>query len=391
MEEKIRKSRERISFIRGFLTAFAVLIIVYFASLALPIGGTAKKPGTLQALRKSKEIERVIQNYFLGEIDEQAQTDMMYVGQIAGLGDDYCMYYTAEQYAQVHQKQSGSFMGIGISIAKDEDQLVIVECMDGYPAAKAGIQENDIILEINGESTEGFSTSDAVTRIQKSEELTVTLTIQREGANEPLVFKIEKTQMERTSVTGSMLEDSIGYIQITSFSGVTANQFKTTYGELKIQGMEKLIIDLRGNPGGLVDGVCDTLSQILPQGVIVYTVDNKGNRSDRNCDGLNKIDIPLVVLIDQDSASASEIFAGAVKDYGIGTLVGVTTFGKGIVQDAIRLSDGSYLKLTVSKYYTPNGNDIHKVGIEPDVVVEMSDKDQTDVQLEEAIKVIKKM
>lgn len=390
MEEKIRKSRERLCFIRGALTAIAFLAIIYFASMALPVGGYAKKPDTLQALRKAKEIERVIQNYYMGEIDEQKQTETMFLGQVAGLGDEYSTYFTEEQYASVSRKNAGSFMGIGVSIAVNEDGNVeITECSENMPAALAGILPGDFILEVNGESTKGLTSSEVAVLIQSSEGNVVNLKVKREGEEDPLDFEIEMTELERTSVTGEILDDSIGYIRITQFTGVTANQFKTTYGELKIQGIKKLIIDLRDNPGGLVDSVCDTLNQILPQGVIVYTVDKDGNRNDRTCDGLNKIDIPLVVLVNEKSASAAEIFAGAVQDYKIGIIMGETTFGKGIVQDTFRLSDGSYLKLTVSKYFTPKGNDIHQVGITPDVKVTLSENDEKDKQLDKAISWLK--
>lgn len=390
MEERIRKSREILCFIRGALTATAILAIVYFASIALPVGGYAKKPDTLQALRKSKEIERVIQNYYLDEIDEQKQTEMMFLGQVAGLGDEYSTYFTAEQYESVSRKNSGSFMGIGISIAVDENgNVVITECQENMPAILSGIVPGDFILEVNGESTEGLTGSEVAAMIQSSKNNEVTLKVQREGRKDPIELTIEMTEMERTSVTGEMLQGSIGYIRISSFTGVTSNQFKTAYGELMIQGMKKLVIDLRDNPGGLVDSVCDTLNQILPQGVIVYTVDKNGKRNERTSDGVNKIDIPLVVLVNGNTASAAEIFAGAVQDYKIGTIMGETTFGKGIVQDTFRLSDGSYLKLTVSKYYTPNGNDIHKVGITPDEVVEMPADGEKDIQLNQAIEFLK--
>lgn len=393
MEEKVKKSRERLSFIRGALTSIAVVAIIYFLSMALPIGGNAKKPGTLQALRKSKEIERVIQNYYLEEVDEQQQTDYMYLGQVAGLGDEYSTYYTAEQYEAIQRKQAGSFMGIGISIAasgENSEELVITECLDNYPAALAGVRVDDVILEINGEKAVGLTSSEAAALIQSSENNIVKLKLKREGEAKALEIEIEMTEMERTSVTGEMLDDTVGYIRITQFTGVTSNQFKTTYGELKIQGMKKVIIDLRNNPGGLLNSVCDTLRQILPKGVIVYTVNKDGDREDFNCDGLSKIDIPLVVLVNEDSASAAEIFAGAVKDYKVGTILGETTYGKGVVQDAFRLSDGSYLKLTVSKYFTPNGNDINKVGIEPDVIVEMGVEEEKDVQLDKALEIIAK-
>ena len=188
-----------------------------------------------------------------------------------------------------------------------------------------------------------------------------------------------------------MLGDGIGYLAITQFTGVTSEQFQETYQSLKDQGMERLIIDLRDNPGGLLDAVCETLRQILPEGMIVYMEDKAGNREEYTCDGETPIDIPLVVLVNENSASASEIFAGAVKDHGVGTLVGTTTFGKGIVQTYYRLGDGSEIKLTTAKYFTPNGNNIHGTGVEPDVQVEASEDGETDVQLEKAVEVVKEM
>lgn len=394
MEEKVKRSRERLSFIRGALTAIAVMAIIYFVSIGLPVGGYPKKPGTLQALRKSKEIERVVQNYYLGDIDEAKQTEMMFLGQIAGLEDEYSTYFTKAQYEQFQRKQAGSFMGIGISIAQTGEngqELVITECLDNYPAYKAGVKVDDVILAINGKDVTGKTSSEAAAMIQSSENNVVNLKIKRKKDDIVREFRIEMTEMEKISVRGEMLDNSTGYISIDHFTGVTASQFKNIYGELKIQGMEKVIIDLRGNPGGLVESVCDILNQLLPEGVIVYTVDKYGNRNDRMCDGLNKIDIPLVVLVNGESASAAEIFAGAVKDYGVGTIVGEKTFGKGIVQDSFRLSDGSYLKLTVSKYYTPKGHDIHKVGIQPDVEVEMPLGSEDDIQLDKALDIIAKM
>ncbi len=394
MEKKVKKTRERLSFVRGILVGVGAVAIIYFVSMALPVGGYAQKPGTLQALRKSKEIERVIQNYYLDEIDEQQQTEYMYLGQVAGLGDEYSTYYTAEEYEAIERKQAGSYMGIGISIAvsgEDSSQIVITECLEDYPAAEAGVEVDDAILEVNGTSTEGMSSSEVAALIQSSEDNVVTLTLQREGDDDSFQIEIEMTEMEQTYVTGEMLDDSVGYIKITQFTGVTSSQFKTSYGELKIQGMEKLIIDLRDNPGGLVTSVCDTLSQILPAGVIVYTEDKNGDRTERTCDGTSEIDIPLVVLVNGESASAAEIFAGAVQDYEIGTIVGETTYGKGIVQNAFRLSDGSYLKLTVSRYYTPNGNNIHEVGITPDVEVEMDEDSDKDIQLDKAREIIGEM
>ncbi|MDO4617483.1 MAG: S41 family peptidase [Lachnospiraceae bacterium] len=391
MEKKVKKTREKLSFIRGLLTGLGIVAVIYFVSMALPVGGYAQKPGTLQALRKSKEIQRMIQNYYLDEVDELTQTEYMYLGQVAGLGDEYSTYYTPEQYASYQRKQAGAYMGIGISIAlagEDESEIVIVECQEGYPAAEAGIQVEDVILAVNGEEVEGMTTAEVSTLIQSSENNTVILTLRREGESDSFDISVEMTELEQTYVEGEMLNKTVGYISISQFTGVTSNQFKNTYGELQLQGMEKLILDLRGNPGGLVDSACDTLSQIISSGVLVYTEDKNGKRTERTSDGIGSIEIPLVVLVNADTASSAEIFAGAIQDYQVGTIVGETTYGKGIVQDTYRLSDGSYLKLTVSRYFTPNGHNIHGVGITPDVEVSMDTDSDKDIQLDEALKLI---
>ena len=232
--------------------------------------------------------------------------------------------------------------------------------------------------------------------IRDSDAENVILTVHRENADEPLTITVPITDVELPSVFHEMLEPKIGYIRITEFKGVTEEQYTTAFKDLKDQGMEKMIVDLRDNPGGLLDSVCDILRQILPEGLIVYTEDKNGNREEETCDGKNALDIPLAVLVNENSASASEIFAGAVKDYGIGTIVGTTTYGKGIVQSIRTLSDGSAVKLTVSKYYTPKGNNIHKTGITPDVeekldsnLLNKSDySHEEDNQLQRAIQVL---
>ena len=194
-----------------------------------------------------------------------------------------------------------------------------------------------------------------------------------------------------------MLTDTIGYLTISQFTGLTSDQFADVYQQLQEEGLQKLLIDLRGNPGGLVTGVCDTLRQILPEGLIVYTEDKQGNREEYTCSGENELKIPLAVLVNGNSASASEIFAGAIQDYGTGTIVGTTTFGKGIVQSLIPFTDGSAIKTTTAKYYTPSGRCIHGTGIEPDVVAELDEgleqetsiPHEEDNQLQKAIEVVK--
>ena len=218
----------------------------------------------------------------------------------------------------------------------------------------------------------------------------------RENEEKSREISVDVTDVELPSVFGEMLDKKTGYIQITQFTGVTPQQYKDMFAELKDKGMERLVIDLRDNPGGLLTSVCDILREILPEGLIVYTEDKYGNREEETCDGKHQLDMPLAVLVNENSASASEIFAGAVQDHEVGTIVGTTTYGKGVVQELRQLSDGSAVKLTVSNYYTPNGNSINKVGIKPDVEVKLASEllnkaeitHEEDNQLQKALDVI---
>ena len=390
MEEQNRRGKNIKWFLGGVVACGAVMALLYFLALLLPLGSAPSEPDSLQALKKIHEIEKLVEDYYLGDVDEQQMTDYMFLGLVAGLGDRYSTYYTEEEYEQIQRSQNGEYEGIGITLAQrtEDGKLQVVECTEDSPADRAGVQAGDLIESINGTDTEGMTSSQAVELISQSESDEITMSLYREETEETLEVSIVKETVEMQSVNSRMLENQVGYIQITEFTGVTASQFQPAYEELTAQGMQKLVIDLRGNPGGLVDSVCDTLSQILPEGVIVYTEDKNGNRSERDCAGESPIDIPLAVLVNEESASASEIFAGAVKDYGIGTIVGTTTYGKGVVQNTFRLSDGSVIRLTIAHYYTPEGNDINGVGITPDVEVEQSEDSETDVQLEKALEVL---
>ena len=226
-----------------------------------------------------------------------------------------------------------------------------------------------------------MSVTEVATLIRTAEDETIVLTLSREGSDEEIVAEVTRERLETDTVAGKMLNETDAYLAISQFTGLTSDQFASVYQDLKNQGMQRLIIDLRGNPGGLLSAVCDTLRQILPEGLIVYTEDKQGDREEYTCDGETPLDIPLVVLVNENSASAAEI----------GAIVGQQTFGKGIVQDFYGLPDGSVVKLTVAHYYTPNGNDIHGVGIAPDVTVEQPEDSETDVQLQKALEVLRAM
>ena len=348
-------------------------------------------------VQKLEYLEELIDTYYLEDKDEDELAEGLYAGLIYGLGDPYSRYYTAKEYQEENTSSQGPDVGIGVVMQENKEGGVqIVQCYEGGPGEAAGLKEGDVVSAVDGQDITESSVSEVASMIRDSDAKNVILTVHRENADEPLTITVPITDVELPSVFHEMLEPKIGYIRITEFKGVTEEQYTTAFQDLKDQGMEKMIVDLRDNPGGLLDSVCDILRQILPEGLIVYTEDKNGNREEETCDGKNALDIPLAVLVNENSASASKIFAGAVKDYGIGTIVGTTTYGKGIVQSIRTLSDGSAVKLTVSKYYTPKGNNIHKTGITPDVeekldsnLLNKSDySHEEDNQLQRAIQVL---
>lgn len=348
-------------------------------------------------VQKIEYLEKMIDQEYLGEVDNAELAEGIYAGLVYGLGDVYSRYYTADEYAQETASTDGAYAGIGVSIQKNKNGGVqIAECYEGGPGAEAGLQTGDVITAINDTDVTDMELSDVVSLIRENKDNTIVLTVFRENEEKSREISVDVTDVELPSVFGEMLDKKTGYIQITQFTGVTPQQYKDMFAELKDKGMERLVIDLRDNPGGLLTSVCDILREILPEGLIVYTEDKYGNREEENCDGKHQLDMPLAVLVNENSASASEIFAGAVQDHEVGTIVGTTTYGKGVVQELRQLSDGSAVKLTVSNYYTPNGNSINKVGIKPDVEVklasELLNKDEItheeDNQLQKALDVI---
>ena len=348
-------------------------------------------------VQKIEYLEKLIDQEYLGEVDNDEMAEGVYAGLVYGLGDVYSRYYTADEYAQETASTDGAYAGIGVSIQKNKNGGVqIAECYEGGPGADAGLQTGDVITAINDTDVTDMELSDVVSLIRENKDKTIVLTVFRENEEKSREISVDVTDVELPSVFGEMLDKKTGYIQITQFTGVTPQQYKDMFAELKDKGMERLVIDLRDSPGGLLTSVCDILREILPEGLIVYTEDKDGNREEETCDGKNKLNMPLAVLVNENSASASEIFAGAVQDHGVGTIVGTTTYGKGVVQELRQLSDGSAVKLTVSNYYTPNGNSINKVGIKPDVEVKLAsvllNKDEItheeDNQLQKALNVI---
>lgn len=355
-------------------------------------GGSVVNENTEQ---KMDVLEQMIGEYFLEEVDEETLEEGIYRGMISALNDPYSTYYSQEELEELQNKTQGIYYGIGARVGIDTDTLLprIASVMSDTPAEEAGLMANDLLYKADDTLLQGMDLSSAVALIKGDEGTTVHLTVIREGETDYLEFDVVRRKLNNETVTYKMLEDNIGYIQLQEFDDVTVDQFADALATCRGSGMEGLILDLRGNPGGNLSTVCEIARMMLPKGLIVYTEDKNGEREEYSCDGEHQMKEKLVVLVDGNSASASEILAGAVKDYGIGTLVGTTTFGKGIVQRIMRLSDGSAVKLTVSNYYTPNGNNIHKIGIEPDVEVPFESEpyleDGTDNQLNAALDILK--
>lgn len=336
-------------------------------------------------------LEDTISEYFWKDVDKQVMVDGIYKGMLDSLGDPYSVYYTHEELLELQEQTQGIYYGIGAYISQDKETgyVQISKIIKNTPAEESDLIQGDYIYAINGESMYDKDSSYVVSKIKGEEGTKVTITVIREGESDTIDIDVERRQIESPTVEYQMFENGMAYIQITEFDLVTTEQFENAYKQANADGMKGLIIDLRSNPGGSLSTVCDIARMILPKGLIVYTEDKYGQREEYTCDGRNKIEVPLIVLTDGYSASASEILAGAVKDYGIGTLMGTTTYGKGIVQKVINMIDGSAIKLTVSTYYTPNGNNIHEIGVEPDIEVKF-DAEQyvngVDNQLEAAKK-----
>ena len=349
-----------------------------------------------KVMTKLTMLEAYVDHFFLDETDGSRLEDYIYKGYIAGLDDPYAAYYNEEEYAQLMEEDSGEYVGIGVTVRQDPDTgYVLVEQVNkGGPAYNAGVQADDIIMAVDGEDTAELGLQDTVALIKKNEK-PVVLTILR--GSESMELTVDKSQIVMETVTWEMKENHTGYIAVSQFIDNTSEQFNEALTSLTEEGMTSLIIDLRDNGGGLLTACLDMVSRFVPdEKLIVYTEDKKGNRTEYNSDSVDVIDLPVVLLVNENSASASEIMTGCLKDYGIATIVGETTYGKGIVQNIMPLPDGSAVKMTVSKYNTPNGSNIHEVGITPDVTVEMSDEEWAaaqddpakDTQLHEAYQIL---
>lgn len=382
-------------FWKGFGAAFVLLAVIYFGgqflaqmNIALPFG--------MSNTAKIRQIEEMLDTYYVEDYDKELAEELMYTGLVAGVGDPYTYYLSADSLAEQVEKNSGHFVGIGVEIyAGDDGYIVVSSVTPGGPAEAAGILAEDKITEVDGESITGKTAADVSALVKGEEGTDVTLTIFRESTGEVLEKTVTRQDIQVQTVSWRMMDDNIGYISITNFRENTYSQFKEALDTLEAEGMEKLVLDLRNNTGGLVKSAHEIGEELLPEGIMVYTMDKEGNREDTLCDDVYN-DVPLVVLVNGNSASAAEILAGAIQDTGRGELIGTTTFGKGLVQRLFTLPDGSGLNVTIQKYYTPNGTSIHGVGITPDYEVELPEEyaqqtnipAEADTQLQKAVEVL---
>lgn len=351
--------------------------------------------------KKVDEINQYIDNYFYFEIDKDKQEEAYYDGIMAGLDDPYSVYYTKEEFADLQEDSSGEYVGIGAVVTQDAQMVVtIVRPIPGSPAEEVGLMADDIVVEVDGTDVADMELSLVVDMLRGVKDTTAHVKVYRPSINDYKEFDINRRVVENVSVNAKMLDNNIGYIQVTQFYDNTSKEFKAAIDNFESQKVAGLIIDVRDNPGGLVTAVTDMCDYLMDGGTIVTTKNKEGVvLAEYTASKDHKIQVPMVVLTNGNSASASEIFSGAMQDTGLAKLVGTQTFGKGIVQSVIPLSDGTAIKITIAKYFTPNGTDIHKIGIKPDYEVELADGRtnavnldyEEDLQLHKAEEVIQTM
>ena len=406
IEERAKRRRGKLNgflcFIAGMAVSF-VLVYVGFV-IALNKGGfthiftsdNGSKLDYKKIEEKTSLLQSIIDKYFLFDEDMTKVEDGIYAGMMNGLDDPYTVYYTKEEYKALNEDTEGKYSGIGASVSQNPKTkiITIVNVFDNSPAKESGLLPGDIIYKIDGEEVTGTDLDVLVkTKIRGVEGSSFTMTVIRGDEKKQVDLNLTRRSIEVQTVSSKMLNDGIGYVAVSQFDAVTSEQFKSNIESLKSQGMKKLIVDLRGNPGGLLDQVVDMLDYILPEGLVLYTEDTNGNREEYYAKDPGELKIPMVVLVNENSASASEVFTATFKDFKWGKVVGKTTFGKGIVQNVLPLGDGTAIKITTQHYYPPSGYDLHKVGIKPDVDVDLNEGavigSDSDNQLGTAVDILK--
>lgn len=346
--------------------------------------------------QKLELIRAIMDHYYLNDIDDEELEDGLYSGYVSALGDPYSVYYNEEETKALNESIEGIYSGVGAVMSQDQESgaITFVNVYKDAPADQAGVKDGDILNEVDGRSVDGEDLSEVVSWIKGEEGTEVNLGVYRQVGTEvqELELTAVRAKVEAHTVEYEMKEDQLGYISVSEFDTVTLEQFQGAINDLESQGMKGLVVDLRSNPGGSLSTVCDMLRLVTPKGTLVYTEDKNGERTDYTNDEDHTFEHPMVVLVNGYSASASEIFTGAVQDYGVATVVGTTTYGKGVVQQPIDLQDGTSMKITISEYFTPKGRVINEKGITPDVEVEYeADEDNPDAdnQLDRALEILR--
>lgn len=394
---KKTKSRFLPGFLVGMLATMVITagVVVGIVFSGTDINITAKKQNNKSAteasLSKLSSLESIINLYYLDKVDNKKLEEGIYKGLFSGLDDPYSVYYTADEYAKLQEDIDGVFVGMGAYVSQNTETgiIIVTKAFDNSPAKKAGIKDGDIIYKVEDKEVTGEDVDKVVSMIKGKENTKVKLTIYRQSEKKYIDVEITRAKVEVPSIEAKMLnkKKGIAYIQIVEFQENTYKQFASAIEKLKKQGMKSVIFDVRNNPGGRYDIVCQILDDLLPEGTLVSTKDKYGKEEKQTSDA-KALNMPMVVIQNENSASASEIFAGAIQDFKAGTIIGTRSFGKGIVQQMWPLNDGSAIKLTVEKYYTPSGKNIHGKGITPDVEVKASTKGNKDIQLNKAVEIL---
>lgn len=384
----------------AFITFLVTSIVMYqyFTNDSFGKSIVEKSEQTSDIAETLEDYRKIIDKYYLGDIDEEKLKEGAIAGYIKGLDDEYTEYISKEDMADYMADATGNFVGVGVYMVQDTEanKIMVLSPIKGSPAEKAGLQPGDYIIAVDGITYTGEQMTEASNKIKGETGTTVKLQIQRK--DETLDIELTRENIKVNPVEGEVLENNIGYIEFSSFDDGTAEEFKTKFEELQGKGIKSLIIDLRNNGGGIVDEALEIANYILDKdSVILYEVDKNNNETVEKTTDDPIINMPIVILTNENTASSSEILAGALKDHKKSTIVGEKTYGKGVIQRLLTLPDGSGLKITSEKYLTPNRTEINKVGIEPDEKVELPEtvtnilnvEKNEDTQLQKAIEILK--
>ncbi|MGE5474039.1 MAG: S41 family peptidase [Ignavibacteriales bacterium] len=365
------------------IISFAISAFI-FSSKALSMDLLVSPKVTTFDTEKINKVKKYLDKYFLWGTSDQKLTEGAIDGMTDILSDPYTAYLNEKEYEDLTTETRGSYAGIGIVVTADEkdDSVIVVSPIEDTPGEKAGILPGDKIIKVDGKEVKGSELDKAVAMMKGVEGTKVTLTIQRKGIKDPFIREITRANIVLKTIKYKTLNNNIGYIRISMFDEKTSEDFIKAYDSLAKAKVKGLIIDVRDNPGGLLDEVVDIADRLVPKGIIVYTLDKNKSKRTWESDSM-QAEMPMVLLVNGSSASASEILAGALKDHKKAVLVGTKTFGKGVVQDVIDLKDGTALKVTISEYFTPKGTSIQGKGIVPDTVVELPQNYKSSLQVDE--------